>query len=70
MGQLRKRLDYWPSQFGLNASVARTFRVSDRYSLDLQVASTNALNHVVFTAWNTNITNNQLGLPTLGLRRL
>src|SRR5215469_11215311 len=53
-----------PSQFSLNASLARTFRVSDRISLDLRVDSTNALNHVVFTSWNTSVGNAQFGLPT------
>jgi trimeric autotransporter adhesin len=53
-----------PSQFSLNASAVRTFRVSDRLSLDLSVNATNALNHVVFTAWNVNVTNAQFGLPT------
>jgi trimeric autotransporter adhesin len=53
-----------PSQFSLNASLARNFRVSDRLSLDLSVNSTNALNHVVFSAWNVNVTNAQFGLPT------
>ena len=38
-----------PAQFTLNASLGRTFRVSDRLNLDLRVDSTNALNHVTFT---------------------
>jgi trimeric autotransporter adhesin len=53
-----------PSQFSLNASAGRNFRISDRMSLDLRVDSTNPLNHVVFTAWNVNVTNSQFGLPT------
>jgi hypothetical protein len=44
-----------PSQFSFNASVARTFRLKDRYNLDLRVDSTNLLNHVVFTSWNTTV---------------
>jgi hypothetical protein len=52
-----------PSQFSLNASLARTFRMSDRISLDLRVDSTNVLNHVVFTRWNTQVGNDQFGLP-------
>ena len=53
-----------PSQFSLNASLGRTFRMSDRITLDLRVDAANALNHVSFTAWNTNVTNAQFGLPT------
>jgi trimeric autotransporter adhesin len=53
-----------PSQFSFNASLGRNFRVSDRLSLDLRVDSTNILNHVVFSAWNVNVTNQQFGLPT------
>ncbi len=52
-----------PAQFTLNASLARTFRVSDRLNLDLRVDSTNALNHVAFTAWNTTVNSFQFGLP-------
>jgi len=52
-----------PSQFSLNASLGRTFRLNDRYNLDLRVDSTNALNHVTYTAWNTVINGAQFGLP-------
>jgi hypothetical protein len=52
-----------PSQFTLNASLGRTFRVSDRLNLDLRADSTNALNHVNFTTWNTTVNNAQFGLP-------
>jgi hypothetical protein len=52
-----------PSQFSLNASMGRTFRVNDRLNLDLRVDSQNALNHVVFTAWDTTVTSAQFGLP-------
>ena len=53
-----------PSQFSLNASLGRTFRMSDRFNLDLRVDSTNALNHVVYSSWNTTVTSAQFGLPT------
>jgi hypothetical protein len=53
-----------PSQFSLNASLGRTFRVGDRLNLDTRIDSTNALNHVNFTSWNTVINNAQFGLPT------
>ncbi|MGA7413748.1 MAG: carboxypeptidase regulatory-like domain-containing protein [Bryobacteraceae bacterium] len=52
-----------PNQFTLNASLARTFRVSDRLNLDLRIDAVNALNHVTFTAWNTTINSAQFGLP-------
>jgi hypothetical protein len=52
-----------PAQFTLNASLGRTFRVSDRFNLDLRIDSTNALNHVTFTTWNTIVNSTQFGLP-------
>jgi hypothetical protein len=52
-----------PAQFSLNASAGRTFRLSDRLNLDLRMDSTNALNHVNFTAWNTIVNNAQFGVP-------
>ena len=52
-----------PSEFALNASLGRTFRLGDRFNLDLRIDSTNALNHVNFTAWNTTINGAQFGLP-------
>jgi hypothetical protein len=54
-----------PGQFSLNASLGRSFTVGDRHSMDLRFDSTNALNHVSYTSWVTNIANPQLfGLPT------
>jgi len=44
-----------PSQFTLNASLARTLRLKDRYNLDLRVDATNLLNHGVFTSWNATL---------------
>jgi hypothetical protein len=52
-----------PSQFSLNASLGRTFRLKDRFNLDLRFDSMNALNHVAYTAWNTTVNNAQFGLP-------
>jgi Carboxypeptidase regulatory-like domain len=51
-----------PAQFTLNASLGRTFRLSDRFNLDLRFDSTNALNHVSYTQWNTTINSPQFGL--------
>ena len=52
-----------PSQFTLNASAGRTFRLSDRVSGDLRIDSTNPLNHVTYPAWNTTFGSAQFGLP-------
>jgi len=53
-----------PVQFTLNASVGRTFRLHDRYNLDLRVDATNAINHVTFATFNTIVNSGQFGLPT------
>jgi hypothetical protein len=53
-----------PSQFALNTSMGRTFRLNGRFNLDLRVDSTNFLNHATFTSWYTTITSTQFGLPT------
>jgi hypothetical protein len=52
-----------PSQFSLNASMARTFRITDRYNADLRFDSTNALNHVVYSSYNVAFGNSQFGFP-------
>jgi hypothetical protein len=44
-----------PDQFTLNASMQRSFRLHDRYSLNVRLDGTNVLNHVVFTSWNTTL---------------
>ena len=44
-----------PLHFSLNGSLGRTFRLKDRYSLDLRVDATNALNHVTYTSYITNV---------------
>jgi hypothetical protein len=54
-GDARRNSITGPSTFTFNASLARTFRLKDRYNLDVRVDSTNLLNHVVFTAWNTTL---------------
>jgi hypothetical protein len=53
-----------PAQFSLDASLGRTFRLGDRLNADLRLDSSNALNHVTYQSWNTNINNAQFGLPT------
>jgi hypothetical protein len=52
-----------PSQFSVNASLSRAFRLTDRFNMDVQVQATNALNHVTFPSWNTTINSTQFGLP-------
>ncbi|HEX4167672.1 MAG TPA: carboxypeptidase regulatory-like domain-containing protein [Bryobacteraceae bacterium] len=52
-----------PFQLTVNASLGRTFRISDRLNLDLRVDSANPLNHPTFTAWNTTINSAQFGVP-------
>ena len=52
-----------PAQFTLNASLGRTFRLGDRFNLDLRIDAANALNHVTYTAWNTTVNSAQFGLP-------
>ena len=53
-----------PAQFTLNASLGRTFRLNDRFNLDLRIDSTNFLNHPTFTGWNSTVNSTQFGLPT------
>jgi hypothetical protein len=52
-----------PVEFTLNASLGRTFRLSDRFNLDLRIDSANPLNHVTYTTWNIIVNNAQFGLP-------
>jgi trimeric autotransporter adhesin len=52
-----------PAQFAMNTSLSRTFRTSDRTSLDLRVETTNVLNHVTFPSWNATVGSAQFGLP-------
>ena len=44
-----------PAQFNLNASLARSFHLKDRYSLSVEFDANNLLNHVTYTSWFTNI---------------
>jgi hypothetical protein len=53
-----------PAEFGLNASLTRTFRVNERINMDLRVDANNVLNHVTFPDWNTVVGSSQFGLPT------
>ncbi|MBI2686543.1 MAG: TonB-dependent receptor [Acidobacteria bacterium] len=53
-----------PSQFSLNSSIGRTFRGTERFSVDMRLDASNALNSVRFPSWNTIVGNAQFGLPT------
>jgi hypothetical protein len=53
-----------PGQFTLNASMARTFRFTDRVNADFRLDATNVLNHVTYPRWNVVTTSSQFGLPT------
>jgi trimeric autotransporter adhesin len=52
-----------PSQFSFDSALARTFRLREHYNLDLRIDTTNLLNHVVFTGWNTTTNSSTFGLP-------
>ncbi len=49
----------------VDASLGRTFRISDRCSLDFRVDAANALNHPAFPTLITLINSSQFGLPLL-----
>ncbi len=52
-----------PTQFGVNASVARTIRTGDRINTDIRFDAANVLNHVTYPNWNTIVTSAQFGQP-------
>jgi hypothetical protein len=54
-----------PRQFGLDASVARVFRLRGRTNLEWRLAATNVLNRVTFATINTVIASPQFGRPTV-----
>ena len=61
-----------PSQFSLDLSVSRVFRLRGRLNLEWRVAATNVLNKVTFATIDTVVTSPQFGLPTRAnpMRRL
>jgi hypothetical protein len=62
-GTARRNSIPGPYQFTLDSALARTFRLRNRFNLDLRVDSTNTLNHAAFTAWNTAVNSTTFGLP-------
>jgi hypothetical protein len=53
-----------PSQFSLNASLRRSFRLRDRYSLDFNIDANNLLNHVNYTSWYTAVNSPLFGIAS------
>jgi hypothetical protein len=54
-----------PSQFSLNAGIARTFPWGDRLNLDWRVDATNILNRVTYGGVNALVGSPQFGLPVV-----
>jgi carboxypeptidase family protein len=52
-----------PRTFSLDASVARTFRVNNRLSMDWRIDAANVLNRVTYSGINALITSPQFGFP-------
>jgi hypothetical protein len=52
-----------PAQFGLNASVGRSFLWGERLTLDWRIDATNAFNIVTYTGVSTLVGSPQFGLP-------
>jgi hypothetical protein len=50
-----------PAEFSMNASMARTFRMSDRMNADVRFDANNVLNHVTYSSWVTNSNSSQFG---------
>ena len=50
-----------PSQFTLNGSLSRNFRIAERKSVNFSLQAQNALNHVSFRSFNTTIGSINLG---------
>jgi hypothetical protein len=63
-GNARRDSITGPSQFGLNASLDRTWRVHDRYNIEARVDANNVLNHVAYSSWNTTVGQSFFGTPT------
>jgi hypothetical protein len=53
-----------PAIWGLNASLGRVFRLSEKRSADLRFDSNNVINHVVVNGWSTVVNAYNYGLPT------
>jgi len=54
-GNARRDSITGPSQFGLNASMNRAWRINNRYNVTAQIDANNVLNHVAYSSWNTTV---------------
>jgi hypothetical protein len=63
-GNARRDSITGPSQFGLNASLDRTWRLHDRYNVEARVDANNVLNHVAYSGWNTTVGSSLYGQVT------
>ncbi len=55
-----------PTQFNLDSSFSRTFKlakINDRTNFDVRLDATNLLNHATFTTWNNLVNSTTFGLP-------
>lgn len=52
-----------PMEFTMNASLGRVFRLGERRNFNVRFDSTNVLNHVTYSSWDTTLGNAQFGLP-------
>lgn len=52
-----------PNAVSLDSSFARVFKLREPLSLDVRLDSTNVLNHVTYTGWNTMTNSTTFGLP-------
>ena len=61
-----------PSQFSLDMSLSRVFRLGGTWNLEWRVMATNVLNRVTFATIDTVVTSPQFGLPTVAnpMRRI
>ncbi len=62
-GNARRDSITGPDEFTVNVAMVRTFRLTPKMNLDSQIAAANALNHVTYGSWVTNINSTQFGLP-------
>jgi Carboxypeptidase regulatory-like domain len=71
-GNARRNSITGPSQFSLNGSLMRTFRMGDRINADWRIEAINVLNRVTFASVNMFVTSPQFGLPdrTNDMRKL
>jgi trimeric autotransporter adhesin len=67
-GDARRDSIAGPNQFSMSASMNRTFRLHDRYTLDATLNAANVLNHVVISGYNTTWTPPAVSPVSLGNR--